>query len=158
MSDSHLQHTIGMVKSEVGRRRAEIARLEGECAQLEQTLDGLTLLTDVDRNGVNGNGGDGYGEAMYSKMDDIDKGQLRMCRNLQGRLILIAEATGGVVDTDEATTVLWNAGTSRGKQSSLKRGVQRELSEHPDYWEHTGDVGRYRYLHPDSDGLNGTES
>lgn len=150
MSNSQVQRTIDLVKSQVSRRRAEIGRLEGECTRLEQTLEGLWLLVDADLNGVDGNGVDGHSEASH-----IDKEQLRMCRNIGARLIRIALATGGVVDTDEATAVLWDAGTSRGKFSSLKRGVEKELSGHPGDWEHTGDVGKYRYLHHyDSDGAN----
>ncbi len=139
MTKNHLDLIIQELKDKLQQKGAEYREYEQTLMALHQMADGGSRMGELDGFLNSLTEGPVGTPALQPSALDFSR-----CRNTNDRLIVVAQANDGIVQTRQATNVLWAVRPGAGTFDSLLSNVRCNLSSRRSDWERIS-TGKYRY-------------
>lgn len=138
MTNDQLKVTISGVEAKLQQHYAE-------CREFEKTLMALNQMASGG-SPMGASYGSLLGEPVATPAHHPSGLDFSRCQTINDKLIVVAQANEGLVETRQATNILWDVHVGKGTFESLFSNVKQRLSSRRTEWTRVG-KGVYRYLH-----------
>ena len=141
MTNNHLDLIIRELKDKLQQTGAEYREYEQTLMAVHQMAEGGSRKGELNAFLGSLAGGPDGTPALHPAALDFSR-----CRTTNDKLVILAQANGGIVETRKAANILWSIRPGAGSLDSQLSNVRQNLSARRSDWERIS-MGKYRYRH-----------